>query len=99
MQTLNIRDSDTQVEESVVIKELFNKKYKTIIDFGFEYDYMEILDWVQWNTKKSVDIKIHNSTFNEKNKTWVLNSIGKKRVFVGFESLDDALLFKVKYAL
>lgn len=62
---------------------LFDKKYKTIITCQYNNNYMEIVDWLNLNSKGSVDVKI------------LTNSPPK--MCIAFEDDSDALIFKIKY--
>ena len=65
---------------------LFDEKYKTIIKYNYDPNYTEMLDWVNRNSKGSVDIKFDNDS-------------SKCALYLGFEEPDDALIFKIKYSV
>jgi len=65
---------------------LFDKKYKIIIEYNYGFDYTEMLGWVNKNSKGSVDIKFDSNSL-------------KSLLYLGFEELDDALVFKIKYSV
>ena len=65
----------------------FDKKYKTIVDIGWggDADYLEKITWLHENIRDGVDLQYGLK-------------YGNRRVYVGFESPDDALVFKIKYS-
>lgn len=72
---------DVEIKKDIPI---FDKKYKKIIHFQYEdvKSYIEIIEWVNKNTKNSVDIK---------------PSIETNSFYIAFENVNDSLLFKIKY--
>jgi len=66
----------------------FDKKYKTIIkvNYGPEFHYTETLDWINRNSRNSVDIAV------------VGEGAGPVSIYYAFENSDDALVFKIKYS-
>ena len=40
----------------------FDKKYKTIVSCKYYAGYLEMLDWINQHSNKSVDVKFHNDT-------------------------------------
>jgi hypothetical protein len=66
---------------------VFDKKYKIVIKCKFTDEYFKMVDWVNENSQGLVDIRFNAAT----------NEIDT--VFVAFEDLDDALVFKIKYSL
>lgn len=64
---------------------LFDKKYKIIIKYNYGPGYTEMLDWVNKNSKGSVDIKFDSD-------------VTSRVLYLGFEEIDDALIFKIKYS-
>ena len=64
---------------------LFDKKYKIIIKYNYGFDYTEMLDWVNKNSKGSVDIKFDSNATDH-------------ALYLAFEEIDDALIFKIKYS-
>lgn len=63
---------------------LFDEKYKTIINCTYDSSYMEKIEWLNLNSKGSVDVK-------------VLTSTPPPKMFIAFEDESDALIFKIKY--
>jgi DNA polymerase III delta prime subunit len=77
------------IEEIIEIKNkeiipVFDKRYQKVIYFQYTdiKSYIEIIDWVNKNTKQSVDIK-QSSTLNS--------------FYIAFEDVNDALMFRIKY--
>lgn len=64
---------------------LFDKKYKIIIKYNYGPNYTEMLDWVNKNSKGLVDIKFDSN-------------ITSCTLYLAFEEIDDALIFKIKYS-
>lgn len=83
----------------VYIKDDFDSKYKTIIAINIGIDYIEILDWINKNSKGLVHIQIH--TAEKLGDEWIKSEahIAKKMAFIGFQNSDDALYFKIKYSV
>jgi hypothetical protein len=79
------------------IKGYFDGKYKIILDRELLPDHVEMIHWINENSIAGVAIRIYSAYKMEKG--WVLSSVGKNRVFIAFEDLDDALVFKIKYSV
>lgn len=65
----------------------FDKKYKIVVRCKYSDDYLEKVEWVNKNSKDLVKIKVCGNFH-------VLTDI-----FFGFENIDDALVFKIKYSV
>lgn len=65
----------------------FNEKYKTVISFKVGPEYMEMLNWVDMNSCGNICVQF--------------DKIGSvvSAVHLGFESYDDALIFKIRYPI
>jgi hypothetical protein len=63
---------------------VFDRKYKTVLKFETPPDFPLMIDWVESNSNGLVSIKF-------------LDGASKAYMFVGFENLDDALFFKIKF--
>lgn len=63
----------------------FDRKYKTVleIEIGHESSYLDIVYWLDQNTKGQVEIK---------------HEFGSKTMALGFENSDDALMFKLRFS-
>lgn len=61
----------------------FDKKYKVVVEYQLEHEYVSILDWLNTHSSGSVDIKITEGR-------------GYK-MYVAFEDPNDALIFKIRY--
>lgn len=83
MASWNISHSNNTVQD-VLEKPVFDKKYKTIINCQYDDEYMEKINWINLNSKGSVDVKI-------------LTSTPPPKMFIAFEDDADALIFKIKY--
>jgi hypothetical protein len=66
----------------------FDEKYKIIIKLNYspEFHYLETLDWIDRNSKDSVDVAV------------VGEGAGPISIYYAFENSDDALIFKIKYS-
>lgn len=69
---------------STTIPNDFDKKYKNIVKCEYTDNYLNWIDWINKHSRGSVDIKFKEEI---------------NQILVGFEYLDDALMFKVKYFL
>lgn len=65
---------------------VFDKKYKIVLKQDYVPEYISMLEWVDLNSNKSVDIKFNNA-------------YGMESIYIGFEDPDDALFFKIKYSI
>lgn len=63
-------------------------KYKFIIEKKIDNSYYKMIDWVNLNSKRSVNI------FYEQEKN---ENLTGSTVYWAFEDEDDFLLFKIKY--
>jgi hypothetical protein len=61
----------------------FDTKYKVVVKYQYEHEYVSIIDWLNNHSSGSVDIKISEGRGYE--------------MFVAFENPDDALVFKIRY--
>ena len=83
--------------EMIEIKNCFDKNYKIILDRPMLHDHVEMIDWINKNSIGKVSIRLY-SAYKMK-QGWVISPVGKSRVFIGFENLDDAIVFKLKYLI
>lgn len=65
---------------------MFDERFKTVIKCEYSTDYPEMLFWLDQNTQNLVQVKFDDSYGNES-------------FYVGFESPDDALVFKIRYSV
>lgn len=79
------------------VKEVFDPKYKIIIGKKLDFNYVEMIHWVNDNSKSSVEVKFFHS--KKINNEWYMTDPleSDMYIFFGFEDLDDALCFKIKY--
>lgn len=61
----------------------FDRKYKTIVRVNSRDNYLDMLDWIDSNSKGSVDVKYASHD----------------KIDVAFENVNDALIFKIKYSV
>ena len=73
------------MEQLSVLNHPFDKKYKTIVRVAPRLDYMMLVDWLNKNSKGSVDIRFVEGKGME--------------LIVGFENPDDATFFKIKFMI
>lgn len=62
---------------------IFDRKYKTIVRVNSRDNYLEMVDWVDLNSKGSVEVRYASSN----------------KIDVAFENSDDAIIFKIKYSV
>lgn len=65
---------------------IFAAKYKNILKYPYDTTYVEKVEWVNANSRNSVDIK-----FSVNSLTHI------QYIYFGFENSDDALYFKIKF--
>jgi len=83
-------------ENLIVVDTLFDTKYKKIIRLPFDpVVYCKLLEWLQDSTIGLVTIQLHNAS--EKNGKWILDDDADYQMFIGFESTDDYLYFKIRF--
>lgn len=78
---------------------MFDRKYKVILTFAYPDNYIEMLDWVNTNSNGSVEISLGNYIRDPSIPWYAPAGQLRKTVYVGFENLDDATFFKIKYQL
>ena len=76
--------------------QFFDKKYKNIISIE-DSKYLIVEDWLSKHSLSNVSIQFLNAS--EYSGGWVIDEQGESRIFIGFEGVDDALLFKIKFSL
>ena len=81
------------------INESFDPKYKIILCKGIDSQYVEMINWVDRNSKNSVDVKVFNAKPHGDKWVETQPSQDNNMVFLGFENEDDAIYFKIKYSL
>lgn len=64
----------------------FDDRFTDIVSYKYDESYPEILDWVDKNSKGSVDIKISEDSES-------------KTILLGFDNMDDSLLFKIRFKI
>ena len=64
----------------------FDTKYKTIVKRSYKPGWVQMLEWVNSNSNGLVAVKFNNR-------------YGYEAIYIGFEDLDDALFFKIKYSI
>lgn len=75
------------MEQLYLTRPTFDKKYKVIIETSNMRDYFGMMDWVNLNSKDSVDVKT------------TMDNGHDIKFYFAFENTDDALIFKIKYSL
>lgn len=78
----------SSIEKSVPVSSgvMFDERFKTVIRCEYTTEYPEMLFWLDQNTQNLVQVKFDDS-------------YGKESFYVGFESPDDALVFKIRYSV
>jgi len=71
-------------------KIVFDNKFRTVVKCVYSERYPEILDWLHSNTSGAVDIKLDYA---------LAPDVRPMDIFVGFENVDDALVFKIKFSI
>ena len=86
--TTEKHDKKEDVKDSEIILN-FDKKYKKIIKYPYnETCYIEMINWLHSNSIGAIDIQ------------FVMQEFGiPHSLFIAFENLDDALVFKIKYSV
>lgn len=77
------------VAEIVIQQPVFDSKYKTILEYRYNENYSEMVNWIDFHSNGSVDIK-YDGDFQS-------GCYDLKSVFYGFEDPDDALIFRIKF--
>lgn len=77
------------------VGDCFEKPYKVLIDSDIKPEHINVLDWLNQNTKGNVQVRIFNAQLVDQK--WVISSTGRTRVFFAFDNTDDALVFRIKY--
>jgi hypothetical protein len=67
---------------------IFSAKYKNILKYPYDTTYIEKVEWVNANSRDSVDIKFSVGSLTQ-----------IEYIHFGFENSDDALYFKIKFPL
>ena len=75
--------------EIVIQQPVFDRKYKTILEYRYNENYSEMVNWIDFHSNGSVDVQ-YGKDFSE-------GLYNIKTVFYGFEDPDDALIFRIKF--
>ena len=74
---ISVTDSKTPV---------FDKKFKTILEYRCSPGYTEMVDWAHMNSSGAVDVKFYIGFGH-----------GIENIYFGFEDEHDALIFRIKF--
>ena len=69
----------------------FDKKYKTVIKYKYSLEHHMMLEWIDQNSKGTVDVKITEDSTGP--------FVKYDMIYFAFEDPDDALVFRIKYEI
>jgi hypothetical protein len=93
----HVEEENQCVKEKV--KPMFGEKFTTVLEYPYDDRHYEIMEWVDKNSTHGVEIQVHPPEFEPSEPWYAPAGIQKRTVYIGFENMEDALFFKIKYSV